>query len=149
MTKAEKLKDLYLAKLPSYSERGARNNPRWLNQLRGSVALKTGYPAEAINHFKEVLKHRPAIWHIDPGEDCLANAYLELGRLDEAIAEYERILRLNPAYPLASYHLAQAYERKGEAGRAREMYGKFLRLWEKADEDVPEAIIARQRVSGE
>ena len=42
----------------------------------------------------------------------IANAYLELGRLDEAIAEYERILKLNPNYPLLHYHLAQTYEQR-------------------------------------
>ena len=47
-------------------------------------------------------------WQMESYEDCLANAYLELGRLDEAISEYERILRLNPNYPPVNYHLGQA-----------------------------------------
>ena len=44
----------------------------------------------------------------DAFQDCLANAYLELGRLDEAIAEYQRVISINPNYPLAHYHLAEA-----------------------------------------
>jgi tetratricopeptide (TPR) repeat protein/DNA-binding winged helix-turn-helix (wHTH) protein len=149
MAKAEKLKAEYFVRSSAYSERGARANRRAHYQLRGDTAFKSGRTAEAIENFKEVLKHRPPIWNIDAGEDCLANAYLEIGRLDEAIAEYERILRLHPAYPLAHYHLAQAYERKGEALRAREMYGKFLQIWENADPDVPEVVAARQRVLSE
>ena len=149
VAKVEKLRAEYLNRVSAYSERGARLNQRAIYQLRGDLALKSGRTAEAIEYFKQVLQHRPPTWNIDSSEDCLANAYLELGRLDEAIAEYERILRLNPAYPLAHYHLAQAYERKGEARRAREMYGKFLQLWEKADPDVPEVVAARQWVLSE
>jgi tetratricopeptide (TPR) repeat protein/DNA-binding winged helix-turn-helix (wHTH) protein/TolB-like protein len=149
VAKGEKLRAEYFAKRSAYSDRGARINQRSFYQLRGYSALKSGRSAEAIEDFKAALKHRALIWNIDSGEDCLADAYLELGRLDEAIAEYERILRLNPAYPLAHYHLAQAYERKGETARARAMYGEFLRLWEKADPDVPEVVAARQRVLSE
>jgi tetratricopeptide (TPR) repeat protein len=69
---------------------------------------------------------------------CLANAYLEVGRLDEAIAEYERILRVNPRYPLIAYHLGQIYERKGETARARAAYEQFLQDWRAANADIPE-----------
>jgi tetratricopeptide (TPR) repeat protein len=40
---------------------------------------------------------------------------IELGRFDEAIAEYERILKLNPNYPLVHYHLAQPMKEKANA----------------------------------
>jgi len=59
-------------------------------------ALKSGSAEEAIDDFKQALSHRPQIWNIDAFEDCLANAYAELGRFDAAIAEYQRILKLNP-----------------------------------------------------
>jgi len=92
------------------------------------------------------VEHRPLPWHFDPFEDCLANAYLELGRFDEAISEYERILRLNPNYPLVQYHLAQAYERKGQPDQARASYERFLQVWKDADPDVPEIVAARRVV---
>jgi tetratricopeptide (TPR) repeat protein len=87
------------------------------------------------------------MWHIDSFEDCLANAYLEIGRLDEAIAEYERILKLNPSYPLAHYHLGQAYELKGQADQARAFYQQFLNVWKDADSDLPEIIAAKKFLS--
>ena len=95
-------------------------------------------------NFKQAVSHRPQTWAIDAYEDCLANAYLELGRLDEAIAEYERILRLNPNYPLVHYHLAQANERKGRGDQARVEYGRFLQVWSDADADIPEVIAANK-----
>jgi tetratricopeptide (TPR) repeat protein len=83
---------------------------------------------------------------IDPLEDCLAKVYLESGRLDEAISEFERILRLNQNYPLAQYHLAQAYERKGQPDWAWIAYERFLTIWKDADADLPEVITARHRL---
>src|SRR5436309_7739129 len=128
--------------------RGAKGFVRELLCYRGLLAMKSGHTAEAIDNFKDAMKHRPLIWNIDPMEDCLANAYLELGRLDEAIAEYERILRLNPNYPLVHYHLGLAYERKGQQDQARVVYQRFLQVWKDADADVPEVVVAKKALSG-
>jgi hypothetical protein len=57
--------------------------------------------------------------------------------------EYERVLRLNPNYPLAHSHLAQAYERRGQAEQARTSYGEFPRVWSNADPDIPEIILGQ------
>ena len=121
--------------------------PKRLHFWRGYYALRTGRASEAIDEFREALRDPPLIWNVDGVEDCLANAYLELGQLDEAIAEYERILRLNPNYPLAHYHLGQAYERKAQADQARAAYQRFLQVWGEADADIPEVLIAKRRLA--
>jgi tetratricopeptide (TPR) repeat protein/DNA-binding winged helix-turn-helix (wHTH) protein len=130
-----------------YTVRGHRFPPRFNHYRRGYLALRRGQSAKSIEHFKETLRHPPVIWMIDPLEDCLANAYLETGHLDEAISEYERILRLNQNYPLANYHLAQAYERKGQQDQALTAYERFLQTWKDADADLPEVINAHQRLA--
>jgi tetratricopeptide (TPR) repeat protein len=140
---AKRLQEQLLVKDP-YHSRGASLNKRFLFYFRGYLALKSGRGAEAIEHFKGALRQEPVHWFIDPLEDCLANAYLELGQPDEAIAEYERILRLNPNYPLAHYRLGQAYERKGEREKARFHYEQFIRIWNMADPDIPEVIAAKK-----
>nr|MBA3257375.1 tetratricopeptide repeat protein [Pyrinomonadaceae bacterium] len=140
---AEKLRERLFAEWP-YTHRGQRFPARLSHYRRGYLALNNGAPSEAIEHFKEALRHPPIIWMIDQLEDCLANAHLELGRWDEAISEYERILRLNPNYPRARYHLAQAYERKGLREQARAEHERFLQVWKDADADLPEIITARQ-----
>ncbi|QQS46983.1 MAG: tetratricopeptide repeat protein [Acidobacteriota bacterium] len=124
-----------------YKERGML---RLREYQRGYAALRQGRAEEALGHFRAALRHRALEWNIDSFEDCLANALLELGRWDEAIAEYERILKNNPNYPLARYHLAQAREGKGD--RALEAYQDFLRLWKDADPDIPEVIEAKRRI---
>jgi tetratricopeptide (TPR) repeat protein len=146
LDRAARLQEQYLAKVKSYTDRGSRANLRTQYQLRGAIALKSGRAAEAIELFKEALSHRAPIWNIDVFEDCLANAYLELGQLDEAIDEFKRILVLYPNYPLAHYHLAQAFERKGEADNARAAYQQFLHIWKAADPDLHEVMISWSRL---
>jgi len=72
---------------------------------------------------------------------------LEAARLDQAIDEYQRILRLNPNYPLAQYHLAQAYQRKGKVADARTAYERFLQIWKNADATIPEVVDAKRELT--
>ena len=127
-----------------YSARGIRGDQRCKFYLQGLFALQNGQTESALDNFRELLNYLPPTWDVEDFEDSLANAFLEIGRLDEAIAEYERILRLNPQYPRARFHLAQALERKGQIAEARENYRLFLESWKEADPDVPEIISARK-----
>lgn len=128
--------------------RGTADTPRNFYYWRGSLNLRRGRAQDAVEDFREALRHTPPTWQMEAYEDCLANAYLELGRPDEAVEEYERVLRLNPNYPLAHYGLGRAYERKGLAEQARASYEHFLEVWEGADDDLPEVVAARRFLSG-
>ncbi len=145
-TAVEKLKEQLFEPSP-YGHRGQRLPERIAHYQRGYLAHKSGQERAAIEHFKEALRHSPPIWMMDLLEDCLANAFLETGQLDEAISEYERILLLNPNYPLVHYHLALAYERKGQSDRARAAYERFLEIWKDADADIPAVIAARRQLN--
>lgn len=78
-----------------------------------------------------------------------ARAAEPLGMWPEAAAEYEEVLKSphrkeylsNPAvWILDRFRAAQAYERLGEAARARQWYERFAADWKEADPDVPELI---------
>ncbi|HEX8736417.1 MAG TPA: tetratricopeptide repeat protein [Pyrinomonadaceae bacterium] len=127
--------------------RGARLTGRFEFYRRGTIALKNNRADEAIENFKEALRRQSPIWDIDSLEDCLAKAFIELKRFDEAKAELERILALNPNYPLARFHLAQVFERSSQPAAARENYRLFLETWKNADADIPEIISARNFLS--
>lgn len=142
LSTAEKLKLSIEKRSPK--GRGTRGELRELLYYQGLFALKSGRGDEAVEKFKEALRRRPPTWFLDPYEDCLANAYLALGRFDEAIGEYERVLKLNPNYPRVHYNLAQANERKGQPEQARAEHTKFLEVWKEADADVPEVTAARK-----
>jgi tetratricopeptide (TPR) repeat protein len=126
--------------------RGYRMSDRITYCLRGRLALRGGRTAEALEHFRAAMNQAPPYWHIDSYEDCLANGYLDMGRPEDAIAEYERILRLNPRYPLAHYRLALAYERLRRPREARQAYQQFLEVWKSADPDIPEVTSARAKL---
>lgn len=145
-TTAKKLEEQLFAKSET-SNRGSRITLRYDFYFRGYIALKNGQTNEAIENFRGALRHSPQTWDIDPKEDCLANAYLETGRFDEAIAEYERVLQLNPNYPLARFYLARAFEGKGQIAEARQNYQMFLEIWKNADADIPEVISARKSIN--
>jgi tetratricopeptide (TPR) repeat protein/DNA-binding winged helix-turn-helix (wHTH) protein len=140
----ERVKNEFLAKL-SYSDAAERGFLKLYYSNLGYLAFNSGQMEKAIEHFKESQPHPKIYWHINPSEDGLANAYLAAGQFDDAIAEYERILSVNPSYPMAHYHMAQAYERKGESERAQAAYKRFLEIWKNADPDVPEIIIAKKQ----
>ena len=128
------------------SGRGTRENYRIPYFVAGYVALRDHKTEEALQHFRASLAEPPIYWNIDPLETCLGDAYLELDRLDEAIAEYRRVLKFNSNYPMARYRLGLALEKKGMSAEARAEFERFLAIWKEADPDVPELADARRRV---
>lgn len=140
--RAKKLSAEILAAF-TLSERGSRGSPRFVNYYKGMFALAEGRDEEALAHFRETLTHRAPIWHFEDFEDCLGRALLKLGRYDEAIAEFERILQLAPNYPLARFHIARVQRGKGLDDEARASYQRFLADWKTADDDLAELAEAR------
>jgi len=103
-------------------------------------------PGEMLADLREALRDPPDWGMVEPLEDSLADAYVELGRVDDAIAEYQRALQLYPGMALARYHLAQAYRRKGDNAAAKAQFARFLEIWKQADPDLPEVVDARRSV---
>jgi tetratricopeptide (TPR) repeat protein len=128
------------------ANRTSRLSDRPSQYFLGRLELKTGRAEEAVRVFRQALRELPTYWTLDDMEDCLGEAYLELGRLDEAMGEYRRVLKMNPNRALARYHLGVALDRKGENAAARGEFQCFLEIWKNADEDVPERIDAARRV---
>jgi tetratricopeptide (TPR) repeat protein/DNA-binding winged helix-turn-helix (wHTH) protein len=145
LTSAEKA----IASPVDISARGGRLSPRNFLWATGQLALAKGRNEEAIATFRELLKQPEPIGNMEWYEDSLGDAFLRLGRLDEAIAEYQRVLGINPNQAMARYHLAVSFERKGRPDAARAEYRQFLDLWKTADADVPEVVAARNRIAGQ
>jgi tetratricopeptide (TPR) repeat protein len=145
---AERHKERLFAAVPETDPQGAAWTVPQPYYHRGYYALKLGRADEAIEYLKKARQATPVFfWYEDIGPDALANAYLELGRWDEAIGEYERLLRRNPNWAWAQYGLGLAYERKGAGERAEAAYERFLQLWKDADEDLPEVMGAKARLA--
>jgi len=87
----------------------------------------------------------------------LARAYLEAGRLGDAVAGFEKALlkydrgrygRLIWAIwsVKAHYYLGLAYEKSGWNDKAIEQYEEFLDIWKDADPGIPEVEDAKERL---
>ena len=66
--------------------------------------------------------------HLVGIHNVLGNAYFACGRIDQAIAEYQQAIELQPKEPGIHYNLGQAYFRKGLDEAAETEYRKALQL---------------------
>jgi tetratricopeptide (TPR) repeat protein len=135
----------------------------YITFLSAELALEGGFPERAIAIFKEKTALRnesmgfyPSgiLYNLPVMKDAVPRAYVRMGDIDKAIAEYERLIVFNPkredrrlVHPKYYYRLAELYERKGMKSKAIEHYEKFLNLWKDADSDIPEVIEAKKRLS--
>jgi tetratricopeptide (TPR) repeat protein/DNA-binding winged helix-turn-helix (wHTH) protein len=140
-----RLERILQAGVPNH-ERGYESDLRTRFYYQGYLAMKSGDRQGAIASFTEALKHLPPSSGIDSREDCLADAYHEFGMLPEAAAEYERILKQNPNYPLAAFHLGEVYRQMGDVGRSQTAFANFLTSWRSADPDIAAVLQARQQL---
>jgi len=146
MQAAEKLRSRISERSPNASLPFAAE-PRVRHHLLGLYAMKAGRTDEALQLFSDSQRMAPFYWNIDTSVGCLARAYLELGRFDQAITEYERLSRVNPNWALTQYWLGVAYDGTGGQCKARAAYARFLQLWQGADPDLPEVIKAKERLT--
>jgi tetratricopeptide (TPR) repeat protein len=135
----------------------------YIEFLSAELALEGGFPERAIAIFKEKAAFRnesmgfyPSgiLYNLPVMKDVVPRAYVRMGDIDKAIAEYKRLIVFDPQreercliHPKYYYRLAELYERKGKKSKAVAHYEKFLSLWQDADSDLPEVIEARKRLS--
>jgi len=133
------------------------------NWLLGEILLAEKSYDEAISALKDVTQMKmPWLWLTQPvisynlfnTKALLAQAYKEMGDLDQAIELYERLADPNPENregrlirPKNYYELAKLYEKKGSKTKAIEFYEKFLGLWKDADHGLHEVEDARKRLA--
>ncbi len=126
--------------------RGARFGLRAHYFLAAQQAKFAHNPEEMIEDLRRAVGYAPNWGSSELLEDALADGYRELGRWDEAIAEYRRALGVFPGMGLARFHLAQSLAHQGKADEAKAEYRKFLEVWKEADADLPEVVEARAAV---
>ena len=91
----------------------------------GDALDAKGQTDEAISHYQEALRLRPADALV---HNNLGAALCKKGRTDEAIREYQEALRLKPDAALAHYNLGNIFLSKGQTDEAIREYQQAIRL---------------------
>jgi serine/threonine protein kinase/Tfp pilus assembly protein PilF len=116
----------------------------------GCIELSRGNLEASVANFEKLVKAHPGIY----SGFLLANAYLESGKLGEAVAELEKIISVynddqafNAIRAVKAYYLlGLAYEKSGWNKKAIEKYEEFLDIWKNADPGIPEVQNAKERL---
>ncbi len=88
------------------------------HQLLGTITLLGGEPVPAIDHFRRALELDPEHRQSLLG---LANAYDELGRIDEAMVGYRRLLQVAGQDSKATLALARIHVDRGKLAEAEQV----------------------------
>ena len=117
----------------------------WLPTIRAAIELQKDNPNKAIELLEETAPYELGNWylgHLYPAY-LRGEAYLKLGRGNEAAAEFQKVLyhrgvALNFVIgSLARLQLARAVAMSADTASARRQYENFLGLWKDADTDLP------------
>jgi tetratricopeptide (TPR) repeat protein len=113
----------------------ARNNLAWAKGQIPAAAFQrafllhtSGREREAIPIYRALLEQNPGWVNVHYN---LGHALMSIGQCDEAIAELEKTLQLQPNYPLAHLHLSTCFERLGrkeDAARHKAIYERATRV---------------------
>jgi len=137
--------------------------PEYAELLHGEVLLAEGSLEKAITVCEKASSLKMPYMSDIGGmlaynlpflKDVLARAYRAKGKLDYAIIEYERLIKIDSnskdrrlIHPKYHYRLAKLYEEKGWMRKATEQYEIFLDIWKDADEGLPEVTDAKARLA--
>ncbi len=133
----------------------ARQTAMQRRLVEGWLAFAEGRKAEAEKLLREAAdaddtlgKHPVSPGSLLPAREVLADFLLEQGRAQEALAEYERCLKLNPRRLNGLYGAGRAAELAKDPDRARRYYGELMAMVAK-DAARPELAQARGFLAGQ
>lgn len=132
--------------------------------LRGEIFLSEGNPQATLDSTSGIVYglngNISYETHMIPYNiplsfrDLRARAWLKLGAVDSAIAEYEYIMssragggRVHLISPLFHLRLGALYEKAGQLEKARGQYQILLRIWKHADANLPELAEVKLRLA--
>jgi len=148
--------------LPRIAPEDLESTDFWYQLLDAEVALVGESPDKGVAAAERLrLRNFPGVatplmvpYNTPFFRDVLARAYWKKGELDKAVAEYRRLMTVDPAnriryliHPLYHYRLGRVLEEKGDKSGAAGEYRKFLEYWKDADKTHPELADARKRLT--
>jgi tetratricopeptide (TPR) repeat protein len=120
--------------------------------LQGEISLRTADRAKGRATFVELAKRVRAA----PGPDAWSQALFtldSLARAARAVGDWElsgqmgrQLIEHDPAYAGSHYALALVAEHNGDAATAKTAFAQVVKLWPKADANLPELVEARRKM---
>jgi tetratricopeptide (TPR) repeat protein len=105
-------------------------------------ALRLGLAAAGVE--ETIEKHPVTPGPLLPARELYGDLLADLGRHDEALAEYEKTLVREPRRARTLHGAARAAERAGNTAAAARHYSELLEVMQKADPGRPEIAAARR-----
>ncbi len=101
---------------------------------------------EALKAWKEMGVWDGGLMELDY-RTMLASAYHVAGQIEKAAEVHEELLRIFNGHALSHYELGKLYEEMNRPISAKQAYERFLEMWSKADEGLPQLEDARVRLA--
>jgi serine/threonine protein kinase/Flp pilus assembly protein TadD len=124
----------------------------WLH-LRIQVRSAEGKQEEAsqaitdLGYVKDKLGYWSTPYDYAFMMDSVGQVFEKFDSLQEAERYYRDALAYNVNYPMAHYHLGALLTNVGRNVEAKRELSRFLELWDRADSQNPEILMARQLLS--
>jgi tetratricopeptide (TPR) repeat protein/predicted Ser/Thr protein kinase/TolB-like protein len=135
------------ALMDAASEFGNQSRIRAL-QVNARIALKEGDASSALEALEQIRQETVGFrWDLIEYRELRAAAYRLSGRLEEAAAAHKELLRIFGGHALSHYQLGLIYQEMGRPQDAKQEFTRFLEMWDKADEGLPQLEDARARLA--
>lgn len=122
-------------------------------ELKARLTAREGKADEAIKLLRDAIEEEIKLGYSEPPlypqpmEEVAGKVCLELKRWTEAEEFFRAALERDPGSGRAYFGLMQAQQALGKQNEARETYAKFVKAWVKADEDLPEMRVAKEKAA--
>jgi tetratricopeptide (TPR) repeat protein len=137
------------SKLAASRPKATKLNRHTIPGILAFIEIHRSNPAKAIELLREAPRYElgtPA-WRVVTAR---AEAYLLMGKGQEAASEYQKIIShrvshpLSPSWSFAHLGLGRALNLAGDVDGSRQAYEKFFELWKDADPDIPILLEAKK-----
>ena len=117
--------------------------------MKSLIALTENDPTTALEMLDKMYEQGIGFGGLFEFEthEARARTHHMAGRLAEAAAVHNELLRHCRGHALSHYELGVIYEEMERKGDAKREFSKFLDMWSKADEGLPQLVDARHRLA--